>query len=56
MEPDPKTIKFPVWDQEIDEIYEMTMDEEDYEAMVEYEKQMEFEEYERRQRSRNNDY
>lgn len=28
-----KTVKFPVWDQETDEIIELEMDADDYEAM-----------------------
>lgn len=46
-----KEVKFMVYDQDEDEVYEMTMDEDDYNAMVEYEKQLEFEEHERRQRN-----
>lgn len=45
-----KETKFVVWDLENDEVVEMTMDEDDYQAMVDYENQLEFEEHERRQR------
>lgn len=47
-----KEVKFMVYDQDEDEVYEMTMDEDDYQAMVEYENQLEFEEFERRQKLR----
>jgi nitrogen fixation NifU-like protein len=50
-----KKPKIMVYDTDIDEVIEMTMDEDDYQAMIEYEQQMEFEEHERRQRRRNDD-
>jgi hypothetical protein len=55
MEPK-KQATFPVWDQETDEIIEMIMDEDDYQAMVEYEEQMEFERKERRERLRKEEH
>lgn len=50
-----KDIKFSVYDAENDEIIEMTMDEDDYNAMVEFENQLEFKKHERRQRLRRDD-
>jgi hypothetical protein len=54
-DPDKET-KFVVYDVDQDDFIEITMDEEDYQAMVDYENQLDIEEYERRQRSRNDDY
>ena len=54
-EPD-KEVRFMVYDQETDEVIEMTMDADDYDAMVEYEKRLEFERHERRERLRKEEY
>lgn len=47
--------KIIVYDSDAEDFIEMTMDEDDYQAMVEYEKQIEFEEYERRQKRNRDD-
>lgn len=47
--------KITVYDTDNDEFIEMTMDEDDYQAMVDYENQLEFEEHERRQRRSRDD-
>ena len=39
MNPEKKIVKFPVWDLEIDEIIEMEMDADDYEAMCKAEEE-----------------
>lgn len=41
MDPEKKTVKFPVWDLETDEIIEMEMDEDSYNAMIAAEKEAE---------------
>lgn len=55
-EPEKKIVKFPVWDMEIDEIIEMEMDEEDYNAMVEAENQEEKRREECRKRQREEEW
>jgi hypothetical protein len=50
MEPEKKIVTFPVWDLDTDEIIEMTMDEEDYKAMVAAEEAYDKEQEERRKR------
>lgn len=39
MDPEKKIVKFPVWDLETDEIIEMEMDADDYEAMCKAEEE-----------------
>ena len=52
MDPEKKIVKFPVWDLETDEIIEMEMDADDYEAMCKSEDEAEKKREEARQRDR----
>jgi len=55
-EPEKKQVEFQVWNLETDEIETLTMDEDDYNDMVEYEKQYEKEREERRKRRREEEH
>lgn len=55
-DPEKKQVEFLVWNQETDEIETLTMDEDDYNDMVEYEKQYEKEREERRKRRREEEH
>lgn len=51
-----KQVSFPVLDMETGEVEELYMDEDAYQAMVEYEEQQEFERKERRGRLRREEH
>jgi hypothetical protein len=51
-----KEVSFPVWDQETNEFIEITMDVDDYNAMVAYEEAYAKEQEERRKRRLEEEY